>query len=151
MQLQFSDYFIIIVVIVALIMAGLYYFSRKNYKKVIESQDFIEANKMTVQIFVIDKKYERPTEQNLPKNIYEKLPKTSKIRKMAIIKAKVGPQIATLMCDKPVYDILPVKKNIKVEIAGIYIVGIKGVNLADKKKKTIREKLSLAVKGENKK
>lgn len=151
MQLQFSDYFIIIVVIVALIMAGLYYFSRKNYKKVIESQDFIEANKMTVQIFVIDKKYERPTEQNLPKNIYEKLPKTSKIRKMAIIKAKVGPQIATLMCDKPVYDILPVKKNIKVEIAGIYIVGIKGVNLADKKKKTIREKLSLAIKGENKK
>ncbi len=151
MQLQFSDYFIIIVVIIALIMAGLYYFSRKNYKKVIESQDFIEANKMTVQIFVIDKKYERPTEHNLPKNIYEKLPKSSKIRKMAIIKAKVGPQIATLMCDKPVYDILPVKKNVKVEIAGLYIVGVKGVNLADKKKKTIREKLSLAAKGQNKK
>ena len=70
---------------------------------------------------------------------------------MAIIKAKVGPQITTLMCDKPVYDILPVKKNVKVEMAGIYIVGIKGVNLADKKKKTIREKLTLAARGENKK
>ena len=151
MQLQISDYIIIIVVIIALIMAGLYYFNRKNYKKVIESQDFIAANKMTVQIFVIDKKYERPTDKNLPKNIYEKLPKSSKLRKMAIIKAKVGPQITTLMCDKPVYDILPVKKNVKVEMAGIYIVGIKGVNLADKKNKTIREKLTLAARGENKK
>ena len=72
MQLQISDYIIIIVVIIALIMAGLYYFNRKNYKKVIESQDFIAANKMTVQIFVIDKKYERPTDNNLPKNIYTK-------------------------------------------------------------------------------
>lgn len=145
-MLQASDYFIITAIIIALVMSGLVYFSRKNYKKVIESQDFIEANKMTVQIFVIDKKFERPTENNLPKNIFEKLPKSAKLKKMAIVKAKVGPQIVTLMCDKPVYEVLPTKKNVKVEIAGVYIVSIKGMNLADKKKKTLREKASLMVK-----
>ena len=148
MQLQASDYFIIITVIIALVLIGLYNFNRKNYKKVIEAQDFINANKMMVQIFIIDKKYEKPTEKNLPKMIYEKLPKISKMKKIAIIKAKVGPQITTLICDKTLYDILPTKKNVKVELAGGYIVSMKGANLADKKKKTLREKLALIAKGE---
>lgn len=47
----------------------------------------------------------------------------------------------TLMCDKPVYQVLPVKKNVKVDLAGMYIVGITGMNLEDKKKKTLSEKV----------
>ena len=35
------------------------------------------------------------------------------------------------------------KKNVKVELAGIYIVSVKGANLANKKKKTFKEKMSL--------
>lgn len=57
------------------------------------------------------------------------------------MRAKVGPQIVTLMCDKPVYQVLPVKKNVKVDLAGMYIVGITGMNLEDKKKKTLSEKV----------
>lgn len=151
MQLQVSDYLIIAAVIVAAVLVGLVYFSRRNYKKVIESQDFIEQNKTKAQIFVIDKKFEKPTPSNLPKMIYEQLPKASKLRKMPIVKAKVGPQIVTLMCDKPIYDILPNKKTVKVELAGLYIVSIVGVNLADKKKKTWREKMTLAAQGSKKK
>lgn len=109
----------------------------------IKAQDFIDQNKSTTQIFVIDKKKEKPSPSNLPKNIYAQLPKSSKMRKMNLVKAKVGPQIVTLMCDKPVFDVLTPKKNIKVELAGIYIVGIVGMNLADKKKKTLTEKISL--------
>lgn len=144
--MTFGDILLIAVFVVAAVLAGLYFYNRKNMKKMIEAQDFIEANKMTVQIFVIDKKYERPTEHNLPKMIYEKLPKTAKIRKMAIVKAKVGPQIVTLTCDKNVYDILQTKKSTKVQLSGIYIVSVVGMNLENKKKKTMREKIVLFAK-----
>lgn len=150
MQLQFSDILIIILVLVGLIVVGLYYYNRKTMKKVAEADAFIEQNKMTVPIFVIDKKMVRPTSDNLPKNIYEQLPKTAKIRKMAIIKAKVGPQIVTLTCDKNIFDVLQTKKTTKVNLAGIFIISIPGMNLENKKKKTWREKLALyAGKGRN--
>lgn len=109
----------------------------------IQAQDFIDQNKTVVQIFVIDKKKEKPTPTNLPKNVFSQLPKTSKLRKMNMVKAKVGPQIVTLMCDKPIYDVLTPKRNVKVELAGIYIVSIVGMNLANKKKKSFSEKISL--------
>ena len=60
-----------------------------------------------------------------------------------MIKAKVGPQIVTLISDKNVFDVLVPKKTYKVELSGLYIVGIVGMNLANKKKKTIREKLTV--------
>ena len=52
-------------------------------------------------------------------------------------------QKRTLLCDKNVYDVLPNKKTIKVELAGIYISRVIGMNLEDKKKKTIGQKVSL--------
>ncbi len=148
--MTFGDIVIIILIILIIAAVGLYFFNKKTYKKFIEAQDFIEQNKIVTPIFVIDKKFEKPTEKNMPKAIYEKIPKASKIRKMPIIKAKVGPQIATLMSDKNVYDVLQVKKTVKVELAGIYIVKIVGMNLEDKKKKTWKEKLALAANPKNK-
>lgn len=148
--MQLGDILLITIFIVAAVLAALYFFSRKNMKKMMEAQDFIEANKITTQIFVIDKKFERPNEHNLPKMVYEKLPKTAKMRKMAIIKAKVGPQIVTLTSDKNVFDMLTPKKNAKVELSGIYIVSIAGVKLENKKKKTWRDKLILMARGNKK-
>ena len=43
---------------------------------------------------------------------------------MCMIKAKVGPQIVTLICEDDVFKKLPDKKNIRVDLAGIFIVGI---------------------------
>ena len=124
----------------------MYHFGKKNYAKNLEAQSFINQYKTVTPILVIDKRLEKPSLQNLPKNIYEKLPKTAHIRKMPIVKAKVGPQITTLLCDKNVYDVLPNKKTIKVELAGIYISRVIGMNLEDKKKKTIGQKISLWLK-----
>ena len=141
--MTFGDIVIIISVIVVIIIALMYHFGKKNYAKNLEAQSFINQYKTVTPILVIDKRLEKPSLQNLPKNIYEKLPKTAHIRKMPIVKAKVGPQITTLLCDKNVYDVLPPKKTIKVELAGIYISRVIGMNLEDKKKKTFREKVSL--------
>ena len=143
--MNFSDVIIIITVLVVAILVGLFIFNKKNMRKMIQSQEFIEQNRMTTQIFVIDKKQEKPSATNLPKAIYEQLPKSAKMRKSNLVRAKVGPQIVTLMCDKPIYNVLSVKKTTKVDIAGIYIVSIAGMNLENKKNKTISEKLSTSV------
>ncbi len=46
---------------------------------------------------------------------------------MPIVQAKVGPRIMTLAAEKNVWDVLPVKQEVKVDISGIYITGIKSV------------------------
>ena len=146
MNLSVGDILIIVSVIVVIALGVFVYVGKKNYTKNLEAQSFINQYKMVTPILVIDKRYEKPTTTNLPKNIYEKLPKTAKLRKMPIVKAKVGPQITTLLCDKNIYDNLAVKKTVKVELAGVYISNIVGLNLEDKKNKTWREKLGLWLK-----
>ena len=47
--------------------------------------------------------------------------------KMPFVKAKVGPRIMTLIADPKVYEILPVKKEVKAVVSGIYITEIKSV------------------------
>lgn len=140
-----SDIIIIVAIVIVAILGGLYYLNKKSMRRMIQAQDFIDQNRMTVQIFVIDKKQEKPSPTNLPKSVYEQMPKTTRMRKANLVKAKVGPQIVTLMCDKPVFEVLPVKKSIKVDLAGMYIITVTGMNLADKKKKTFSEKISASV------
>ena len=45
----------------------------------------------------------------------------------------------TLMCDAKVFEVLPVKKEAKVVVSGIYITGVKsvrgGLDIPEKKKK----------------
>ncbi len=140
-----SDIIIIVAIVIVAILGGLYYLNKRSMRRMIQAQDFIDQNRMTVQIFVIDKKQEKPSPTNLPKSVYEQMPKSTRMRKANLVKAKVGPQIVTLMCDKPVFDVLPVKKSIKVDLAGMYIITVTGMNLADKKKKTFTEKISASV------
>lgn len=33
----------------------------------------------------------------------------------------------TLMCDASIYDLIPVKKEVKATVSGIYITAVKGV------------------------
>lgn len=137
-----TDIIIIVTIAVAILMFVMYRLNQRATGRMIQAQDYIDQNRTTIQIFVIDKKQEKPSATNMPKQAFEQMPKRAKMRKMNFVRAKVGPQIVTLMCDKPVYDVMPVKKTVKVDLAGMYIVGIKGMNLEDKKKKTFSEKMS---------
>lgn len=146
-----SDIFIIVIVALAVIMFVIYRITSKNYKRSIEADEFIKANKQVVSIYVIDKKFEKPTEKDFNKQIYDQLTGSAKRRKMCMIKAKVGPQIVTLITEKNVYDVIVPKKTVKVELSGLYLVNVVGVNLQDKKKKTWRERASLFIKSDPKK
>ena len=70
----------------------------------------------------------------------ENTPKYLRRTRVPIVKAKIGPKIMTLMCEEKVFEVLPVKKEAKVVLSGIYITGIKSVRggipeVAKKKKK----------------
>lgn len=108
------------------VLVGLYFWGRRLQSKYDDQQAIIDENKQLMQIFVIDKKKDKIKNANLPKQVKEQFPKRHSLRKMPIVIAKVGPQIMTLLCDEKIYDDLPTKKQVKVELAGIFIVGIKG-------------------------
>lgn len=119
---------------------GLYFLNNWASKKMGNQQELIEKSKQTMSIYVIDKKKTKAEGSGLPKAVMEKLPKIYKFMKVYLVKAKIGPQIMTLMCEKKVFNALPVKKNIKVEIAGIYIIGMKGMKSEKEMKEASKAK-----------
>ncbi|PKM94838.1 MAG: hypothetical protein CVU84_07895 [Firmicutes bacterium HGW-Firmicutes-1] len=117
---------LIIIGIIAVILGVLFFLGKKMQTKVNDQQSLIDQSKMTTSILVIDKKKMKITDSNLPKVIQEQVPFYLKFRKVPLVKAKIGPKITTLMCDEKVFKDLPVKKQVKVDIAGMYIVAVKG-------------------------
>jgi len=73
----------------------------------------------------------------LPKIVVDQTPKYLRGSKVPIVKAKIGPRVLSLVCDAKVFDLIPVKKEVKAVISGIYIMDVKGLrgNLEQKKKK----------------
>lgn len=136
------DIILVVVFVVAAIVLGLYFLSNWANKKATQQQAMINSTKMTTSILVIDKKKDKLTNVNMPKAVVDQIPKYLKFKKMPLVKAKIGPQIMTLICDPKVFKEIPVKKQIKVDIAGIYIVGMRGgKTTATKKELTFMDKI----------
>ena len=115
---------LVILVILIGLLVGLYFFGKKTQKKQEEQQAQIEASKQTVSMLVIDKKRMPLKESGLPQMVIDQTPKLLRRSKMPIVKAKVGPKISILIADEKVFDLIPVKKEIKAEVSGLYIVGV---------------------------
>lgn len=118
-----------LIVIIVLIGAciGLYFFGKRAQKKQAEQQEQIEAAAQTVSMLVIDKKKMKLKEAGLPAVVLENTPKYLRGTKVPVVKAKIGPRIMTLMCDAKVFEVIPLKKEVKAVVSGIYITGIKSV------------------------
>ena len=117
---------LVILVILIGVLIGLYFFGKKAQKKQEEQQAQIEASKQTISMLVIDKKRMPLKESGLPQMVIDQTPKLMRRSKLPIVKAKVGPKISILIADEKVFDLIPVKKEIKAEVSGLYIVGVKG-------------------------
>lgn len=131
----------VIVVIVILIAACivLYILGKKAEKKQAEQKEQMDAVAQTLSMLIIDKKKMKLKEAGLPAVVLENTPKYLRRTKIPVVKAKVGPKIMTLMCDTRVFEVLPVKKEVKAVVSGLYITGLKSVRggsiEAPKKKK----------------
>ena len=121
---------VLLVVLVVLIIAAvvLYFLGKKAQKKQKEQEEQMEAVKQTVSMLIIDKKRLRITESGLPQMIIDQTPKLMRRPKLPIVKAKVGPQIMSLVCDEKIYDSIPLKKEVKATVSGIYITSVKGLH-----------------------
>ena len=119
---------IVLLVILAVLIVGLivlYFLGKKAQKKRDEQEAQLAANAQTVSMLIIDKKKMKLSESGLPVQVIEQTPKLLRRNKLPIVKAKVGPRIMTLACDAQVFELLPVKKEVKVVVSGIYITEIK--------------------------
>lgn len=136
---------LIILVVLLAALAALYFFGKRMQKKQAEQQEQIEAAKQTVSMLVIDKKRMRMKESGLPQFVIDQTPKLMRRSKLPIVKAKVGPKIMTLVADEKIFDVIPVKKEVKATVAGIYITDVRGIRgplPKPKGKKSWRQKLA---------
>lgn len=121
---------IVLLVILAILIIAcivLYFLGKKAEKKQAEQQEQLDAVKQTVSMLIIDKGRVRLRDAGFPPIVVENTPKYLRRSKVPVVKAKVGPKVMTLMCDAQIYPIIPVKKEVKATISGIYITGVKGL------------------------
>ena len=120
--------FLIVLLVIVVIFIILYFLGKKAQKKQAEQQALLEESKQTISMLIIDKKRMKIKESGLPAAVIEQTPKLMRNSKMPIIKAKVGPQIMSLICDDKIFDSVPVKKEVKAVVSGIYIMDVKGLH-----------------------
>ena len=70
---------------------------------------------------------EKMKEAGFPKLLLDQTPKYMRNSKVPVVKAKIGPKVTNLMCDPKVFDLIPVKKEVKAVMNGIYIMDVKGL------------------------
>ena len=116
---------IIALITAAIILAVLYFVGRRLQKKQAESQAQLDAMAQNASMLVIDKKRMKIKESGLPAVVINQTPWYLRRSKVPVVKAKVGPKIMTLIADEKVFEQIPVKKEVKVVISGIYITAVK--------------------------
>lgn len=116
---------VVVVLIVALFF--LYRFGTKMQRKSEQSQAEMKAASQSVSLLVIDKKRLKLKEAGLPSIVMEQTPKYLRGSKLPIAKVKIGPKVLNMVCEEKIFDVLPVKKEVKAIISGIYIMEVKGL------------------------
>lgn len=118
---------LVILAILVVLFVALLIYGRKMQKKQEASQEDIRAGAQTFSVLVIDKKRMRIKDAGFPQIVLDQTPKYLRRAKVPVVKAKIGPKVATLMCEEKVFDLIPIKKEIKAVINGIYILDVKGL------------------------
>ncbi|MBR6344934.1 MAG: hypothetical protein IKR70_04290 [Lachnospiraceae bacterium] len=118
---------IILAVAIALLVV-LYFAGKKLQARQTEAEAQMQANKQTVSLLVIDKKRMKIKDAQLPAGVIDQIPKMQRNLKAPLAKVKIGPQILTMFVDEKIFDSLPVKKEVKAEISGMYIISVKGMH-----------------------
>lgn len=123
----FLNVLIVVLLILVVALVVLYFVGRKLQRKQNAAQEQMEAMKQVVSMLIIDKKRLPLKDSGLPQMVIDQTPKLMRRSKVPVVKAKVGPRIMTLMADNAVFDAIPVKREVKAVVSGIYITEIKSV------------------------
>lgn len=118
---------IIVCAAVVAILIVMYFLGKKQQKKRDEQQETIDSMKQTISMLVIDKKKLPLKDSGLPAQVLEQTPKYLRRSKVPIVKAKVGPKIMLFIAEQNIFDEIPVKKEIKATVSGLYITEVRGL------------------------
>ena len=144
---------IIVLLVLIAVLVGLYFLGKRLEKKQATQQQQIEAAAQNVTMLIIDKKRMKLKEAGLPSVVLEQTPKLLRGSKLPIVKAKVGPKVMTLIADEKIFDLIPIKKEVKAVVSGIYITSVKGMRgplEAPKKKQRFFKKMTCKFSKSNK-
>ncbi len=123
----FARVLLVILIVLIGVLVALYFIGRRMQKRQAEQQEQMEANKQTTSMLIIDKKRLPLKESGLPQTVIEQTPRLMRRSKLPVVKAKVGPKIMTLISDEEIFDLIPIKKEVKAVVSGIYIMDVKGM------------------------
>ena len=118
---------IVIALLTIAVFIALYFISKKAQKKQEETEQQMKASAQTLSMLIIDKKKMKMKESGLPAVAIENTPKYLRGMKVPVVKAKVGPRVMTLLCDEKIFPNIPVKKEVKAVVSGLYITDVKGL------------------------
>ena len=116
-----------ILIVLIIVMVVLYFLGKKAQKRKEEQDAQMAAVAQVVPMLIIDKKRMRIKDSGLPQAVIDQTPKMMRLSKLPIVKAKVGPKMMSLIADEAVYDLIPLKKEVKATVSGIYITKVTGV------------------------
>lgn len=117
----------IIILVLALILTILYFLGKRAEKKKAEQDEQLAANAQQITMLVIDKKRMPLKNAGLPQQVIEQTPKLMRRSKLPIVKAKIGPRIMSMIADEKIFDEIPVKKEVKATVSGLYITSVRGI------------------------
>lgn len=118
---------IVIAIILGVSLVVLTILGKKAQKKQAAQKQQMDAMAQNVTMLIIDKKKMKLKEAGLPAAVLEQTPKMMRNTKLPIVKAKVGPKVVTLICEASIFESIPVKKEVKAVVSGLYITSVKGI------------------------
>ena len=118
---------LVIAIILLIVLGVLTFLGRRMQKKQDAQQEQLEAAAQQVSMLIIDKKMMKLKEAGFPQFVVDNTPKYLRRSKVPVVKAKIGPRIMTLMCDGSIFEQIPVKKEVKATVSGIYITAVRGI------------------------
>ena len=80
-----------------------------------------------VTMLIIDKKHMKLKEAGFSCHRTGEYTEIFAQSQVPVVKAKIGPKVMTLMCDEKIFPLIPVKKEVKAVLSGIYITDVKGL------------------------
>ncbi len=118
---------IVMLVILAAMTVGLYFLGKRMEKQQAEQQRQVDANAMQVSLLIIDKKRMRLKEAGLPDNVISSAPWYTRRAKVPVVKVKAGPRIMNLICNEEIFDEIPLKREVKATVSGLYLTKVRGL------------------------
>lgn len=123
----FLKILLIVVAVLVVLLVILYFLGRKAQKKQAAQKQQMDAMAQNVTMLIIDKKKMKLKDAGLPAMVLEQTPRLMRNTKLPIVKAKVGPKVASFICDAAIFDSVPVKKEVKAVVSGLYITSVRGI------------------------